>query len=97
MPDPTTHDTPEGAVDPAATCSASDEVRRMVFAFDDHGRQQEVRRIAARVKALEDALRGMRDYYRQHMISGTLYKQVEDALGEPNDQGRATQGAGKDS
>ena len=56
----------------------------MVFAFDDHGRQQEVRRIADRVKALEDALRGMRNYYRQHMISGTLYKHVEDALGEPN-------------
>ena len=54
----------------------------MVFAFGDHGRQQEVRRLAARVKALEDALRGMRDYYREHVISGVLYKQVEDALGE---------------
>jgi len=74
---------------PSATCSASEEVRRMVFAFDDHGRQQEVRHIADRVKALEDALRGMRNYYRQHMISGTLYKHVEDALGEPNASGHA--------
>lgn len=70
----------------AATCSASDEVRRMVFAFDDYGRQREVRRIAARVKALEDALRGMRDHYRQWAIPGTLQNQVEAALGSPNDK-----------
>ena len=56
----------------------------MVFAFDDHARQQEVRRVAARVKALEDALRAMRDHYRQWSIPGTLYNQVEAALGEPN-------------
>lgn len=81
------------AVPPPAFCSASDEVRRMVFAFDDYDRQDEVRRIAARVKALEDALLGMREYYRQHMITPALYKQVEAALGMPgnlpNDQGEA--------
>lgn len=90
-PKPETNDdlTAEAVV-PAAICSASEEVRRMVFAFDDYGRQKEVRRIAARVKALEDALRGMRDYYHQHMISGVLYKQVEAALGEPNASDQAT-------
>ena len=56
----------------------------MVFAFDDYGRQAEVRRIAGRVKALEDALHGMREYYRQHMITAELYNQVEAALGMPN-------------
>ena len=33
-------------------------------------------------ETLEDALCGMREYYREHVISGVLYKQVEDALGE---------------
>lgn len=46
----------------------------------------EVRRIAARVNAMEDALRGMRDHYRQWSIPGTLYNQVNAALGEPNKQ-----------
>lgn len=71
------------AVPPPAFCSASDDVLRMVFAFDDKERQDEVRRIANRVKALEDALLGMREYYRQHMITPALYKQVEAALGMP--------------
>ena len=46
---------------PDAPCSASDEIRRMVFAFDDHGRKQEVRRIAARVKKLEQFVNECRD------------------------------------
>jgi hypothetical protein len=70
-----------------STCSASSDVRRMVFAFDDKGRQDEVRRIAARVKALEDALAAMHAHYRQWSIPAELFRQVESALGLPNDQG----------
>jgi hypothetical protein len=65
-------------------CSASSDVRRMVFAFDDKGRQDEVRRIAARVKALENALAAMHAHYRQWSIPAELFRQVEFALGLPN-------------
>ena len=67
-----------------STCSASSDVRRMVFAFDDKGRQDEVRRIAARVKDLEDALAAMHEHYRQWSIPAELFRQAESALGLPN-------------
>jgi hypothetical protein len=69
---------------PTTSCSASSDVRRMVFAFDDKGRQDEVRRIAARVKNLEDALTAMHAHYRQWSIPAELFRQVESALGLPN-------------
>jgi len=69
----------------ATPCSASDDVRRMVFAFDDKRRQDEVRRIAARVKKLESALAAMHAHYQQWSIPGELCRQVEDALCLPND------------
>jgi hypothetical protein len=65
-------------------CSASSEVRGMVFAIDDKEWQDAVRRIANRVKALEDALTAMHTHYRQWSIPGELFKQVESALGLPN-------------
>jgi hypothetical protein len=80
--------TVDGASDgmlPTTSCSASSDVRRMVFAFDDKVRQEEVRRIAARVKNLEDALTAMHAHYRQWSIPAELFRQVESALGLPNE------------